>query len=177
VGTLELSKIKHDYIQLNERDLRKLREEVNACKMVQNNKVNTLNQQNEQDSHIEQILTLQKFTKFSGSTDEDFSIRFDDFIEIIKISNLTEREKINKFKTFLSGEARYNLEEFNHDVIGTLEEAGNQMKNVFDYANDTQDLLVKLNEVKKTTIEPIRVFAYRVNRMVKKAFPDAGEIS
>ncbi len=51
------------------------------------------------------------------------------------------------------------------------------MKNVFDYANDTQDLLVKLNKVKKTTIEPIRVFAYRVNRMVKKAFPDAGEIS
>ena len=97
MGTLELSKIKHDYIQLIERDLRKLREEVNACKMVQNNKVNTLNQQNEQDSHIEQILTLQKFTKFSGSADEDFSIRFDDFIEIIKKDILFSKEYFYKF--------------------------------------------------------------------------------
>ena len=130
-----------------------------------------------QDSHLEQLLTLQKFAKFSGSSDKDFSIWFDDFNETIKISNLTEREKINKIKTFLSGEASYTFEGFNHDTINTLQEAGSQMKRVFDFARDTQDWLVKIYEVKKANTESIRVFAYQVNRMVKKAFPDVGEIS
>ena len=130
-----------------------------------------------QESHLEQLLTLQKFAKFSGSSDKDFSIWFDDFNETIKISNLTEREKINKIKTFLSGEASYTFEGFNHDTINTLQEAGSQMKRVFDFARDTQDWLVKIYEVKKANTESIRVFAYQVNRMVKKAFPDVGEIS
>ena len=51
------------------------------------------------------------------------------------------------------------------------------MKNVFGFARDPQDWIVKLNEVKKSNIEPIRIFAYRVNRMVTKAFPETGKIS
>ena len=65
---------------------------------MQNYNVNNHKQHDE--SYLEQLLTLRKFAKFSGSNDEDFSIWFDDFNEIIKISNLTEREKIIKLKTF-----------------------------------------------------------------------------
>jgi hypothetical protein len=61
--------------------------------------------------------------------------------------------------------------------VNTLEKVGERMKNVFAFARDPQDWIVTLNEVKKSNLMPIRVFAYRVNRMVTKAFPDAGEIS
>ncbi len=61
--------------------------------------------------------------------------------------------------------------------MNTLEKAGERMKNVFAFARDPQDRIVKLNEVKKTNIELIRVFAYSVNRMHTKTFPDAGDIS
>ncbi len=51
------------------------------------------------------------------------------------------------------------------------------MTNVFAFARDPQDWIVKLSEVKKSDHEPIRVLSNRVNRMVTKAFPEAGEIS
>ena len=178
---VDRSTTQENYVHLIEKELFKLREDIEKCKYEMNNNNNKNNYQNiQQDlpkSHFEHLLALQKFNKFTGSNDEDFSIWFDDFNENIKQSNLTEQEKIRKFKTFLSGEARYTFEGFNHDTVETLDKAGEQMKKVFSFARDTQDWIVKLNEVRRLNTESIRVFAYRVNRMVKNAFPDAGEIS
>ena len=53
----------------------------------------------------------------------------------------------------------YTFEGFHTDTVNTLEKAGERMKNVFAFARDPQDWIRKLNEVKKSNIEPIRVFA------------------
>jgi hypothetical protein len=164
------------HIQLIERELHKLREEIKECKMNLTTHNNTNDSQHD-CSRLENLFTFQKFNKFTGSSDEDFLLWFEDFNAAIACSTLNEIEKINKFKFFLSGEARYTVEGFHTDTVNTLEKAGERMKNVFAFARDPQDWIVKLNEVKKSNSEPIRVFAYRVNRMVTKAFPDAGEIS
>ena len=129
------STTQENHVQLIEKELFKLREDIEKCKNEMNNNNNKSNYQNiQQDlpkSHFEHLLALQKIYKFTGSNDEDFSIWFDDFNENIKQSNLTEQEKIRKFKAFLSGEARYTFEGFNHDTVETLDKAGERMKKVF----------------------------------------------
>ena len=117
----------------------------------------------------------QHLNKFSGSDNEDFTIWFEDFKILLSTCTLSENDKLNKFKTYLSGEARYAFEGFQKHQINTLEKAGEQMKNVFAIARDSQEWILKLNEIKQSPMESIRVFAYRTNRMVQKAFPNADE--
>ncbi len=109
------------HIQLIEGELHKLREEIQECKMNQTTH-NITNDSEHDCSRLENLFTFQKFNKFTGSSDEDFLLWFEDFNAAC--STLNEIEKINKFKFFLSGEARYTFEGIHTDTVNTLEKAG-----------------------------------------------------
>ena len=77
------------HIQLIERELHKLREELHECKMNQTSHYNTNDSQHD-CSRLENLFTFQKFNKLTGSSDEDFLLWFEDFNAAIACSTLNE---------------------------------------------------------------------------------------
>ena len=49
------------------------------------------------------------------------------------------------------------------------------MQKVFAIAQDSQEWILQLDQLKQSSTESIRVFGYRINRIVRHAFPTADE--
>ena len=180
----ESSSINIDVAREIDLELQRLRAELNEQKHQNDRQYNEFNAlreifQSNAFPHISPVLTFQqlmheqKLIKFNGRANEDFIIWFADFQIAVNHSHLSESDKVDKFKTYLGGEARYVFEGFATDQVDTLEKAGERMRRVFAIARDSQEWILQLDQLKQSSTESIRVFGYRTNRIVRHAFPTA----